>query len=146
VRQHLGRGLVDPVDPALHDRVEEVLAGREVPVERARPHAGPLGHLVERGVVPLLAEDLPSGLDEAVAVALRVGAHGGPLLERRRKTLSTGDTLRIVVSEPELLSTLVYVGRIGQNRTSPSDVKDPLLACTPADHDPATGPPTPGAD
>ena len=40
MRQGLGGRLVDPVHPALHDRVDEVLAAREVPVEGARAAAG----------------------------------------------------------------------------------------------------------
>ena len=73
------------------------VALREVPVERAGADAGALGDLVERGVVPLLAEDLARDLDDAVVVALGIGAHG----TSPRLALLNGDSLRIVVEEAE---------------------------------------------
>jgi hypothetical protein len=76
VDEHLVDRVVHPVHPALHDRVHQDVAAREVPVERAGADTRALGHLVERGVIPLLAEDLTGGLDQPVPVALRVGAHG----------------------------------------------------------------------
>jgi AcrR family transcriptional regulator len=88
LQERLVRGLVHPVDPALHDRVDEVLALREVAVERARADPGPFGDLVERGVVALLAEDHARDLEDAVVVALRVGTHGllpSPEIEKTQK-------------------------------------------------------------
>ena len=95
-------GLVDAVDPALHDRVEQRVAVGEVPVERAGADARALGDLVEGGVVALLAEDRSSGLHEAVVVALRVSAHlhsfQNHLAKRRLspyRSGGSGATLRI---------------------------------------------------
>ena len=92
-------GLAHAVDPALHDRVEQRVPVREVPVERARADARALGDLVEGGVVPLLAEDRTGDLHDAVVVALRIGTHSrtSALLI----ALLNGDSLRIVVEEAE---------------------------------------------
>ena len=110
----LGR-LLDVVDPRLHDRVDEVVARGEVPVERARSDARLLGDEVEGRVVALLPEDLSSHLDDAVTVALGIGTHGTftfGLAKRRQSPYCRGGSgviLRIYcTSAPQ-----------GQNRTAP---------------------------
>ena len=86
--QRLVGRLGHPLDPRLHHRVEQRVAGGEVAVERARADARLLGDVVERRVVAALAEDHTGHLHDAVAVALGVGSHNLPLLN--------GDSLRMV--------------------------------------------------
>jgi len=79
----LGRGTDDqPVglgadggDLAAEDRRLQVDPGGEMPVERADPHAGPPGDVVQRGVRAVLRERGGGGLDEPGTAAPRVRAH-----------------------------------------------------------------------
>ena len=66
-RGRLGRGdhLLDVLG---EDLLGEGLAGREVAIERADPHAGAAGDLLERGVGALLGEDLAPGGGQLGAV------------------------------------------------------------------------------
>ena len=72
------------------DRLEERLARREVPVERPDPHAGPLGHVLERRGRPDLGERRARGSDELVVVAARVGPLGALELLDARLSVSSG--------------------------------------------------------
>ena len=61
-------------DPVLDDRPEQILLGREVPVDGAGADAGPPGDLVDRHRQPLGGERLVGDLEHAGAVAGRVRA------------------------------------------------------------------------
>jgi hypothetical protein len=72
-----GPGVLDEVaQPGLGDRLEQRLLGREVPVDGARPDAGPGRDLVQRHRAALRGEQLPRRLQDALAVAPGVGAQG----------------------------------------------------------------------
>ena len=111
---------VDPVGPVAHHRVDQRVAGREVPVERARTHPGALRDLVERALGAALAEHLAGGQHDLVVVALgigperprgRLGRRLGRLLGRHVRTtpLINGDSLRIVLSRTGGTLRSVYV-------------------------------------
>ncbi len=101
--------------PVAHQRVDQVVTGREMPVERARADSCALGDLVERALGAALGEHLTSGSDELVVVALGVGAQRLDAARRCRRSsagvtdatatppLLTGDTLRIVVRRTGVL-------------------------------------------
>src|SRR5262245_57028912 len=61
-----------------------MLAGREMPVERADADLRPLGDLLQRGIDAMLGEGLRRHLDQLVTIALRIGAQR---LGRRRIAL-----------------------------------------------------------
>src|SRR4029453_3597587 len=65
---------VDLRGPVTHHGVDQVVAGREVPVERAWPDSGALRDVVERRPRTLLPECAAGGRPELVVVALRVCA------------------------------------------------------------------------
>ena len=69
------RALVDDVpDPVVDHRPEQILLGREVPIDGARADAGPPGDLVDRHRQPLGREGVVGDLEHAGAVAGRVRA------------------------------------------------------------------------
>ena len=63
--------------PVREGRGDQVLAGGEAAEQRRDPDAGAAGDLVQRGVQALLGEDLAGGVDDALAVALRVRPQPG---------------------------------------------------------------------
>jgi hypothetical protein len=56
------------------DRLEQLLAGREVPVQRGRAHPGPPGYLFQRRVRAVPEEQVLGGGNDQLTVAARVGA------------------------------------------------------------------------
>jgi hypothetical protein len=68
------RELGELIDFAPIDRLEQDFAGREVSIERSDPDPGALRHGFEAGVGPAGAEDVSRRLEQALAIANRVGA------------------------------------------------------------------------
>ena len=56
-------------NPSLEARGDQVIAGREPPVERRDAHAGTPGHVLERDLEPSFGERCLRGLDDPSAVA-----------------------------------------------------------------------------
>ena len=83
--QGLPRGLVGQVDGRAAqgvdlldvDGLEQVLAGREVPVEGADPDPGPAGDVLQGGRLAVLGERLPAGGDQLLVVPPGVGSACG---------------------------------------------------------------------
>ena len=107
--QRLVGRLGDAVDPDLHDRVEQRVTRGEVTVESARPDAGSLGDLVERGVVAR-ARGRPRGRPP------RCG-RGCAWRRLARFSLLNGGSLRMVdqVTGVILRLSVRRPGRPGQN-------------------------------
>ena len=70
----VGDGVAEPGELVAVRRLDQRLAGGEVPVERADADAGVLGDRVERDVGAVLGERAHGDLEQPVAVALGVGA------------------------------------------------------------------------
>jgi hypothetical protein len=64
---------------AVDQRLDEVLAGREVAIQRADADAGPAGDVVERRLRAPLRERLVGRFEQPGAVALGVGPEGAVL-------------------------------------------------------------------
>jgi len=88
------RGRVELVHPLLQDRREQVLAGREAPVEGSLPDAGGPGDVFHGRIGSRLREDGLGRGQDRVMVPLRVGTH--QLAERKGHEMSLTDkwTLR----------------------------------------------------
>ena len=69
------RGRVELVHPLLQDRREQMLAGREAPVEGSLPDSGGPGHVFHGRIGSRLRENGLGRGQDRVVVALRVGAH-----------------------------------------------------------------------
>lgn len=54
----------------------EIVAVRKPPVEGRDADPGAPGYLIQRGIGPLIGEDLAGGAQDLLPVAPRVGAHG----------------------------------------------------------------------
>ena len=65
------------VEAILEDRVHERLLGREAAIQRAHPDARAAGDLVHADIQAVLGEGAAGGLDDPLAVALRVASKGG---------------------------------------------------------------------
>ena len=94
----LGRGRLgdrdELADATLEDRLDERLARREMPVERADPETGAARDLLERGVDSLLGEHLARRRDEQLVVPLRVRDADPAARPRSRSSRTTIATNR----------------------------------------------------
>ena len=70
----------DPVGPVAHQRVDQVVARREMAIQRAGAHPRALGDLVQGSGGAALGEHLASRRDQLVVVATGVGPHGSRLI------------------------------------------------------------------
>src|SRR5262249_45990489 len=89
-------------------RLDKRVAGRKVPVQGSRSHAGAVSNLIEAGICAVARKGLLGRFQDALAVAQRVGARlsfGGLGRLAGHQTNITGDSLRLS-KDPETFSVL----------------------------------------
>jgi hypothetical protein len=84
---HLVRRVGERGDLAEVERLDQVVPGREVAIQRADTDPGPTSDVLQRGAGAVFREGLAAGGDEGVEVASGIGAARPPLLQRRRRTV-----------------------------------------------------------